>query len=559
MIKKYFTTVKTMAMGIVFVSMTYTIQAQVGIGTITPNSQLDVESVAVTGNTIEASHGNLANASSALWVKNSGTGYGIHAQNLNTSSNTAAMRAIQLGTGINAHGLLISMTNTTVAGTTGQFIDQLGLGLGSYINMGNAGSNSSGVYIFHAGSGDGMSIYQNGTGMGLYNEVAGNYGIYNVLNSNTLGTINLMNAGGVGEYIDLGTNDGTGVEVIAVDNVATPTAGGDVYAFNATVRTATATGAFVNGAVLAGVQSGIGHGVLVNHSGADGRNAEFNINNTANTDAAIFSVHQGQGSAILAQNQNNSIVGTVNVGDFAYTGTDVTDHVGVFGYSQPVAGWGIGVLGQGGWYGTFSLGDSSATGAKAFMIDHPEDPANKILKHFSIESNEVLNKYRGVAVFDATGKAIVSLPDYYDSVNKNPSYQLTAIGAAMPNLFIETEITNRQFVVAGGVPNKKVSWEVTAERNDPYLQQNPNKRETVILKEGERSGKYLTPELYNQPKEKGMFYNKNREKQTASKMLDKSSEKVASIRDYIHEEPIIEKPKATEEDPNETLENNPKN
>ncbi|MEZ5068955.1 MAG: hypothetical protein R2847_10915 [Bacteroidia bacterium] len=31
----------------------------------------------------------------------------------------------------------------------------------------------------------------------------------------------------------------------------------------------------------------------------------------------------------------------------------------------------------------------SASGTKPFMIDHPLDPANKFLKRFSMESNEV--------------------------------------------------------------------------------------------------------------------------------------------------------------------------
>ena len=76
----------------------------------------------------------------------------------------------------------------------------------------------------------------------------------------------------------------------------------------------------------------------------------------------------------------------------------------------------------------------------------------------------------------------------------------------MPNLFIEREIENGEFIIGGGIPNKKVSWVVTSERNDPYLQQNPEKRNMVLNKEGDRAGKYLKPELYNQPKEKGMFY-----------------------------------------------------
>ncbi len=480
-----------------------TFAQNVGIAEPAPNSKLDVVQTQTTGNTLELTHGITTNGSSAAWIKNSGTGYGLHVQNLLGTSNTAAGRFLQMGTGANAHGQLISMNGTTIVGTAGQFIDQLGLGIGSYITMGNAGSASAGYYVDHAGDGDGITIFQNGTGIGIYNQVAGNYGVFNVLNSNSIGTINLMNVGGTGEYIDLDVNNGTGVNVIAVDNVAAPTAGGDVFAFNATVRTATPTGAFINGGILSGVQSGQGHGILITHTGLSGRNAEFNITNAANTDASIFSVTLGQGSAVLAQNQNNVIVGTVSVGDFAYTGSDVTDHRGVSGFSQPTAGWGIGVLGQGGWYGLFSNGNLGATGVKTFAIDHPEDPNNKILKHFSIEANEVLNLYRGVVVLDGNGEATVELPSYFDLINTNFSYQLTAIGTPQQP-YVLTEIAGNTFEVAGA-PNSKVSWTVYANRNDKYLQQNPEEGVDVVVKIGERQGKYLNPELYGMPESSAMF------------------------------------------------------
>ncbi len=246
-------------------------------------------------------------------------------------------------------------------------------------------------------------------------------------------------------------------------------------------------------------------GLAIFQSGL-GRSAEFNSTNTANTIATIQALNLGHGSAIVGQNRSNNITGTVSVGDFAYTGTDVTDHRGVSGASNPAAGWGIGVLGTGGWYGVFSIGNSGATGVKSFTIDHPDDPEHKILRHFSIESNEVLNIYRGTEIFNENGNATVILPEYYHSINKNASYQLTPIGASMPNVFIEKEIENGQFIISGGIPNKKVSWTVTAERNDPYLKQNPEQRKVIIEKTRSRKGKYLTPELYNQPKEKGMFY-----------------------------------------------------
>ncbi|MCJ8289810.1 MAG: hypothetical protein HRT58_09120 [Crocinitomicaceae bacterium] len=475
----------------------------VGIAEPAPNSKLDIVQTETSGNTIEVSNAMSTNGSSSVWIKNGGAGYGINTQNLLATSNSAVGRFFQLGTGSSAHGVLVNMDGTTVATATGLFIDQSGLGLGSYVTMGNAASASSGYYVTHSGSGDGMTIFQNGTGIGIYNQVATSYGVFNVINSSAIGTINLMTAGGTGEYIDLATFDGTGVQVIAVNNTTTPTAGGDVFALYADVRTSTATTGTVFGSVIAGNQYGVGHGILINHSGASGRNAEFSLLNAANTEAVFFAAHMGQGSAVLAQNQSNVIVGTINVGDFSYTGTDVADHIGVNGSSVPAAGWGVGVHGQGGWFGVFSTGDLSATGVKAFTIDHPEDPANKMLKHFAIESNEVLNMYRGVIELDGSGQATVELPDYFELININFSYQLTAIGTPQQP-YVLTEIQGNTFEVAGA-PNSKVSWVVYADRNDAYLQQNPEKAQDVVLKTGERQGKYLNPELYGMPESSAMF------------------------------------------------------
>lgn len=142
-----------------------------------------------------------------------------------------------------------------------------------------------------------------------------------------------------------------------------------------------------------------------------------------------------------------------------------------------------------------AAGDLMASGTKNFIIDHPNDPANKYLKHASVESNEILNLYRGTATFNAFGEAVIDLPDYYDAINRNPSYQLTPIGAAMPNLFIAEEVNHGRFMIAGGEPGKKVSWTITAERNDVYLQRNPQIRDMVVDK-GENRGKYLIPEVY---------------------------------------------------------------
>ena len=257
---------------------------------------------------------------------------------------------------------------------------------------------------------------------------------------------------------------------------------------------------------LYALQDGLGAGAFIQHTGTQGSGLQIQMQSSSSTDNGITIIHEGPGSSVMGLNTDNTISGTINVGDFTYSGSDVADHTGVYGSSYPSNGWGIGVVGEGGWYGVLSLGDSSASGGKYFTIDHPANPENKILRHASIESNEILNLYRGTTTFNTDGKAVVTLPDYYDLININPSYQLTAVGASMPNLFIEREIENGEFIIGGGIPNKKVSWVVTSERNDPYLQQNPEKRNMVLNKEGDRAGKYLKPELYNQPKEKGMFY-----------------------------------------------------
>ena len=177
--------------------------------------------------------------------------------------------------------------------------------------------------------------------------------------------------------------------------------------------------------------------------------------------------------------------------------TNGVSAIGVYGYADP----GVGTR-----YGGFFDNDLGTTGVKTFLIDHPLDPQNKLLKHFSMESPEVLNVYRGNVVLNNAGEGTVTLPDYFEAVNNsNYSYQLTPIGNAAP-VFIKSEITNKQFVVAGGNPGQKISWVVYTERNDLYMQQNPDEREAVINKTNDSIGKYMSPQLYGQPAEMGIHY-----------------------------------------------------
>lgn len=152
--------------------------------------------------------------------------------------------------------------------------------------------------------------------------------------------------------------------------------------------------------------------------------------------------------------------------------------------------------------GNLNVSGAITAGTKDFKIDHPLDPANKYLYHASVESSEMMNIYSGTALMDMGGSAIVTLPDWFEAVNGNFRYQLTAIGAPAPNLHIAQEIANGQFRIGGGQPGMKVSWQVTGVRHDAYAKAHP--LQVSVKKPKAERGYYLHPELYGAPMEKSV-------------------------------------------------------
>ncbi len=133
--------------------------------------------------------------------------------------------------------------------------------------------------------------------------------------------------------------------------------------------------------------------------------------------------------------------------------------------------------------------------AKNFRIDHPSDPANMILNHGCIESDQYVNLYRGNAVIGNDGGVWIQLPAWMNDLNTDFSYQLTSVGAAQPNLYVAVEVNNQnQFRVAGGQPGAKVSWQITGVRHDAYVQSNPLVVEEV--KQAKDRGTYLSPNSF---------------------------------------------------------------
>jgi hypothetical protein len=212
-----------------------------------------------------------------------------------------------------------------------------------------------------------------------------------------------------------------------------------------------------------------------------------------------------------------------------------TDGYGVYGVSQ---GNGTGLYGESDmYYAAILNGKVKITGnlekaGGSFKIDHPLDPANKYLCHSFVESPDMKNVYDGVVVLDEKCEAEIKLPDWFNTLNKDFRYQLTAIGAPGPNLYIAEEIISdtititttkhdgshhdndgyddsgddnnknnngSRFKIARGISAMKVSWQVTGIRKDPWA--NAHRVQVEEDKPDKERGYYIHPDLYGQPTE----------------------------------------------------------
>lgn len=181
-----------------------------------------------------------------------------------------------------------------------------------------------------------------------------------------------------------------------------------------------------------------------------------------------------------------------------------TSSYGVMGSSSS----GIGVYGESGlsyagWFDADTHVNGTLTKALgAFKIDHPLDPANQYLQHSFVESPDMKNVYDGVVTLDGDGEAKVALPTYFEALNRDLRYQLTAVSAAAPDLHIKAKLAKGRFVIGGGSAGLEVCWQVTGIRHDPYAEAHPLVVEQP--KGAAEKGKYLHPELYGQRRSKAM-------------------------------------------------------
>ena len=153
--------------------------------------------------------------------------------------------------------------------------------------------------------------------------------------------------------------------------------------------------------------------------------------------------------------------------------------------------------------GDVSVAGNLIKGGGGFKVDHPLDPANKYLSHCFVEAPQPLNVYSGTVTTDADGTATVRLPEYFDALNTDLRYQLTAIGQFAQAIVVD-EVSGNQFTIRTDQPNVKVSWQVSGVRKDPFAATYP----IVVEKDKppEERSSYLHPETYGRPESEGVHY-----------------------------------------------------
>ncbi|MFH2096882.1 MAG: hypothetical protein ABIJ16_14325, partial [Bacteroidota bacterium] len=223
---------------------------------------------------------------------------------------------------------------------------------------------------------------------------------------------------------------------------------------------------------------------------------------TDNYGVGVKGVGKWKGVIGEASSASGVIVGVHGSATGAGTGT----RIGVYG----VASGGASAY-AGSFVGDVSITGTLSKGGGSFKIDHPLDPENKYLYHSFVESPDMKNIYDGVVVLDANGEAAVVLPDWFEALNKDFRYQLTAIGVSSPGLYVSQKVSGNTFRIGGGIPGTEVSWQVTGIRKDPFA--NANRIPVEADKSIEDKGYYLYPEVYKQPETMSIDYKNHQVKQ----------------------------------------------
>jgi hypothetical protein len=331
------------------------------------------------------------------------------------------------------------------------------------------GTGHTGLY----GGGD-VGVVGVGAGSGISGTSPSGIGVYGAGTTGMLGQstsgIGVYGASAVGNGVHGTSNSGVGVDGISSSGNG--------------VQGTTISGAGVYG------DSNNGYGVVGNsNSGAA-------VYGTSGTGVGVNGISDSHYGVYGVSSSNNGVYGQSTHGN------------GVFGTSG--TGSGAGVYGTGSTWAGYFAGDVHVTGtccsagAGTYKIDDPTDPANRYLYHSAVESPDMMDIYNGNVTTDDKGQATVTMPPYFQALNRDFRYQLTVI--AQPGQFaqaiVTSEITDNRFSIQTDKPNVKVSWQVTGIRQDGYA--NVHRMPVEVDKPAGEKGKYLYPTELGRPASSGV-------------------------------------------------------
>ncbi len=247
-------------------------------------------------------------------------------------------------------------------------------------------------------------------------------------------------------------------------------------------------------------------GVYGNASGSSGNGVYGTGNTGVYGNGSSYGVYGNGGSyGVYGYGTTTGVYAVSNTGDGVYT------KAGTGGVAADVVntGSGYGLIagssgGYAGWFnGNVNVDGNLSKAGGSFKIDDPLDPANKYLYHSFVESPDMMNIYNGNVTTDAQGDAVVTLPEWFETLNRDFRYQLTVIGQ-FAQAIVAGEVAGGQFSIKTDKPNVKISWQVTGIRQDAWA--NAHRIPVEVEKPEVERGFYLHPELYGAPEEKGILW-----------------------------------------------------
>ncbi len=347
----------------------------------------------------------------------------------------------------------------------------------------------------------GFNFATTGNGAGIWAESASSTG--SGIRARATATSGL-NYGG-----HLETSSSTGVALYAQ---STSAIGNPVAVYGSVSSTSGLSGYFLGGSCYFNTKVGIGLSTPLNY---------FTVLDSRTTGVVLGDNFTGTGGSAtsgpagVTGQASESNAGAFSSGVRGYSLSSTFNGVGVLGYH---AHSGYGIFGKTGnsagfagyFDGKVQVVGNLSKGGGSFKIDHPLDPKNKYLSHSFVESPDMMNIYNGNIVTDQDGYATVTLPEWFETLNRDFRYQLTVIDesdAGWTLAKVVRKVHKNQFTIRTNYPNVEVSWLITGVRQDNFA--NANRIPVEEDKESWNKGRYLHPAAFGASEELAVTYQRD--------------------------------------------------